>query len=60
MKKSGKTFPQIIIRFVRQIGIIPVVGTRSPEHMKLDLAVDDFELSQNQLQILENVAFLKT
>lgn len=60
IKQTGKTIPQIIIRFVRQIGIIPVVGTRSPEHMKLDLAVDDFELSQNQLQILENVAFLKT
>ena len=57
---GGKTMQQVVFRFARQMGMIPVIGTRSPAHMKLDLEIRDFTLSEMQVQALENVAFLPT
>jgi len=58
LKQTGKNIQQIIFRFSQQAGIIPVIGTRSPEHMRLDLNIEDFTLSESQIQTLENIAFL--
>jgi len=58
LRHTGKTMQQLVFRFARQVGMIPVVGTRSFEHMKADIAKDDFQLSQEQLEILQNVASL--
>ncbi len=50
-----KTIPQITFRFAMQIGILPLTGTTNPEHMKDDLNIDDFELSSEELQYIENI-----
>jgi diketogulonate reductase-like aldo/keto reductase len=57
--ETGKNIQQVIFRFAMQIGIIPVIGTRSPEHMQLDLNIQDFTLSESQMQTLEKIAFLE-
>jgi diketogulonate reductase-like aldo/keto reductase len=48
-KQHGKTPAQIIFRFARQIGILPLTGTKDPAHMKQDLAIADFKLSATEM-----------
>jgi diketogulonate reductase-like aldo/keto reductase len=48
-KRHGKTPAQIVFRFSRQVGMLPLTGTKDPAHMKLDLAIDDFELSAQEI-----------
>ena len=55
--KYGKTVSQIIFIFSRQVGIIPLTGTTSAEHMKEDLNSFDILLTQEELQEIENVSF---
>jgi diketogulonate reductase-like aldo/keto reductase len=43
------TVPQVIFKFARQVGMLPLTGTRSPEHLRADLAIDDFELAAEEL-----------
>lgn len=52
----GKHVQQVIFRFARQVGMLPITGTRSADHMALDLATDDFTLSPKQIEIIENIA----
>lgn len=51
-----KTTAQIIFRFAQQIGILPITGTTDETHMKEDLAINDFKLSNDDLDFLETIA----
>lgn len=51
----GKAAPQIIFRFARQLGMLPLTGTTNPEHMALDLDIEDFELSPADMDFLETI-----
>lgn len=51
--KYNKTIPQIIFRYSIQIGIIPITGTTDPTHMKQDLNIFDFELSPDEVGLIE-------
>lgn len=53
--KYDKTIPQITFRFALQIGILPLTGTTDPQHMCADLNINDFELSPEEIQHLENI-----
>jgi len=55
-EKYQKTIPQIIFKFSRQIGMIPLTGTTNPEHMRLDLEIDDFQLTREELHHIETIA----
>lgn len=46
----NKTEPQIFFRFLTQIGIVPLTGTCSEQHMREDLSIFDFELSSLDLK----------
>ena len=50
------TSEQIILRFSQQIGMIPLTGTTSLEHMKLDLSIGDFELNPEEVELIENIS----
>ncbi len=45
----NKTAPQIFFRYLSQIGIVPLTGTCSKQHMQEDLSIFDFELSADEL-----------
>ena len=45
-----RTPAQVVFRFARQIGILPLTGTTDPVHMREDLAIDDFELSAEDVE----------
>jgi diketogulonate reductase-like aldo/keto reductase len=54
---SAKATPaQIVFNFARRIGILPLTGTTSAEHMQQDLARFDFELPNDALQQIESLA----
>ncbi len=51
--KKYKILPeQIVFRFATQVGIIPLTGTSNIEHMKLDLSINSFELSDLEMDLI--------
>jgi diketogulonate reductase-like aldo/keto reductase len=47
---------QVIFRFAMQVGMVPLTGTGSLQHMKEDLGVYDIELSSDEVEFIESVA----
>jgi diketogulonate reductase-like aldo/keto reductase len=54
--RAGATPAQIVFRFARAIGILPLTGTSSAEHMKQDLASLTLELPPEAVMALESVS----
>jgi len=51
----GRTPEQIIFRFSMQAGMTPLTGTTSEQHMKEDLQAVDFELKDDDVQLIEAI-----
>lgn len=51
-----RTPAQVVFRFARQVGMLPLTGTTDPAHMREDLAIDDFELSAADVAAIEHIA----
>jgi diketogulonate reductase-like aldo/keto reductase len=47
--RLGVTPAQLFFRVLTQLGIVPLTGTTSEEHMRQDLAIFDFELGAAEL-----------
>jgi diketogulonate reductase-like aldo/keto reductase len=47
---------QIVFRFAIDCGMIPLTGTSQAEHMQMDLAAFDFQLSADEVSAIENIA----
>ncbi len=54
-KGLQRTPVQMIFRFSTQIGILPLTGTTQIKHMKEDLQIFDFEISQDDLETIETL-----
>jgi diketogulonate reductase-like aldo/keto reductase len=52
-KAHAKTVSQIVFRFTRQLGMLPLTGTTSEAHMREDLAIEDFTLSADEMSVIE-------
>jgi diketogulonate reductase-like aldo/keto reductase len=46
---------QILFRYLTQIGIVPLTGTRSEKHMRDDLAIGEFTLTDSQMQEIKSL-----
>jgi diketogulonate reductase-like aldo/keto reductase len=46
--KYRRSAAQLFFRYLSQVGIIPLTGTTSENHMREDLAIFDFELSADE------------
>ncbi len=57
-RRYGRTPPQILFRYLTQIGIVPLTGTRSAAHMRQDLAIFDFKLKAPECEAM--AALLRT
>jgi diketogulonate reductase-like aldo/keto reductase len=55
-RRLGATPAQIIFRFAMQIGMLPLTGTTSQQHMREDLEAERIELSTEELELIETVA----
>jgi len=47
---------QVIFRFAMQLGMICLTGTTNPQHMRNDLAVSEFELSDDEVATIEQIS----
>jgi len=54
--RLGTGSAQIIFRFAMHIGMLPLTGTTSPQHMKEDLQAEQFALSTEEIQRIETIA----
>jgi diketogulonate reductase-like aldo/keto reductase len=44
--KHRRTPAQILFRYLTQIGVVPLTGTRSETHMREDLDIFQFQLAE--------------
>jgi diketogulonate reductase-like aldo/keto reductase len=54
--RQAATPAQIIFAFARQIGMLPLTGTSSAQHMQQDLASSNLELSSDAVNMIETLA----
>jgi diketogulonate reductase-like aldo/keto reductase len=53
--RHGKAVTQIVFRFALDVGMLPLTGTTSAEHMQMDLDVFDFRLDPAEVQRIEGL-----
>jgi diketogulonate reductase-like aldo/keto reductase len=54
--RHGRTPAQVVLRFARQVGMLPLTGTASPRHMREDLAIDEIALSADEVAAIDGAA----
>ncbi len=47
-RRHHKTLPQIVFRFALELGMLPLTGTSREDHMRDDLDIFDFSLSDDE------------
>jgi diketogulonate reductase-like aldo/keto reductase len=50
-----RTPAQILFRYLTQTGVVPLTGTRSETHMREDLSIVEFELTDTERRAMDNV-----
>lgn len=56
--KYGVSIPQLCIRYVLQLGLLPLPKTANPDHMR-DNAALDFEISDADIEALKTIEQIK-
>ena len=54
-RHHGKAPSQIVFRFALDVGMLPLTGTSSADHMALDLSVTDFSLDPEEIRTVERL-----
>ncbi len=54
-QRSGVTPAQVVFAFARAVGMLPLTGTSSPEHMQQDLASAAFALDPELVEAIEGL-----
>ena len=54
--REKATIPQVVFAFARAVGMLPLTGTSSAEHMRQDLASATVTLSADEVQAIESLA----
>jgi diketogulonate reductase-like aldo/keto reductase len=55
-ERLQRTPEQLVFAFARQVGMLPLTGTSSPAHMRLDLSALDVRLERADLDLLEHIS----
>jgi len=56
ISRSHKRTPaQIIFRFAIDVGMLPLTGTTSIDHMQADIAALEFELTEQEIRTIESI-----
>jgi diketogulonate reductase-like aldo/keto reductase len=56
VRRLGAGPAQIIFRFAMQIGMLPLTGTTSQQHMREDLQAEQLALSAEEVHLIETIA----
>jgi diketogulonate reductase-like aldo/keto reductase len=51
-RRHGKTVAQVVFRFAIELGMLPLTGTSDSLHMRQDLDIFDFTLSDEDIEIV--------
>lgn len=54
-QRLGATVPQLVFRFARAIGMLPLTGTTDPQHMREDLASGALPLGEREIELLLDI-----
>jgi diketogulonate reductase-like aldo/keto reductase len=54
--REKATPAQVVFRFARAVGMLPLTGTSDPEHMRQDLASGQLSLSREEVRAIESLA----
>lgn len=54
-RRLEKTPAQVVFRYAIQIGMVPLTGTSNEQHMKEDLQANDFELTADDLSVIDTI-----
>jgi diketogulonate reductase-like aldo/keto reductase len=54
-KGHGKSPSQIVLRFALDVGMLPLTGTTSADHMRADLEVSSFPLNRAEVDQIEKI-----
>ncbi len=54
-RRLGAGVAQVIFRFAMQVGMLPLTGTTSQQHMKEDLQADQLQLSSEEVRRIETL-----
>jgi diketogulonate reductase-like aldo/keto reductase len=54
-RRHGRSLAQIVFRFALEVGMVPLTGTTSAEHMRADLEVFDFRLEPEEVEDVERL-----
>jgi diketogulonate reductase-like aldo/keto reductase len=54
-ERHQRTPAQVFFRYLTQIGITPLTGTSSTEHMQQDLAISEFTLQPDELAAINQL-----
>jgi len=54
-RRYRKTISQLVFRFAQQVGMLPLTGTTDINHMKEDLASSTFDLSDDEVRLIESI-----
>jgi diketogulonate reductase-like aldo/keto reductase len=57
-QRHGKTVPQVTFRFALDLGMLPLTGTADRLHMRQDLDIFDFDLSDEDRDIMLEIGSL--
>ncbi len=55
-KRHARSLPEVVFKFALELGMLPLTGTSNEQHMRLDLACHDLELSRAELALIEGIA----
>jgi diketogulonate reductase-like aldo/keto reductase len=55
-QRHGRSVAQIVFRFALEVGMTPLTGTTSADHMRADLAAFDFQLAPEEINRIERLA----
>jgi diketogulonate reductase-like aldo/keto reductase len=53
--RAKLTPSQVVFRFALEVGMLPLTGTKSPEHMREDLAVHEHALTEDEVRRVEAI-----
>ena len=55
-KRLGASPAQVVFRFAMQIGMLPLTGTTSEQHMREDLQAEKLALLPEEIQLIDTIA----
>jgi diketogulonate reductase-like aldo/keto reductase len=54
--RTGRSPTELVFRFAVAVGMLPLTGTSSADHMRLDLGALDFPIDGTELELMGTIA----